>query len=96
VTDVGVVVTISRVLGNQKKKKILHFARHEVFDDKRLQSAFILKKGRLSVQNLMQVDLRHAVLAFLSACQMAKGDSGVARPSHTSRRVDTVSAASWA
>jgi CHAT domain-containing protein len=40
-----------------------------------LQSAFHLGNDRsLTVSDLMKLDLKHAQLAFLSACETAKGD----------------------
>jgi hypothetical protein len=53
---------------------ILHLASHGVQDTNPLDSAFLLQDGRLSVADIMRLDLPRAVLAFLSACQTAKGD----------------------
>jgi hypothetical protein len=52
----------------------LHLACHGVQEANPLDSAFILQDGRLSIKDIMQLDLPCAVLAFLSACQTAKGD----------------------
>jgi CHAT domain-containing protein len=54
--------------------QILHLASHGVQDEDPLQSGFELQDGRFSIEDLMRLDLPHAVLAFLSACQTAKGD----------------------
>jgi CHAT domain-containing protein len=53
---------------------ILHLASHGVQEDNPLESAFLLQDGRLSVADIMRLELPRAVLAFLSACQTAKGD----------------------
>jgi CHAT domain-containing protein len=53
---------------------VLHMACHGVQQTNPLDSAFVLGDGRLSIEDIMQLDLPHAVLAFLSACQTAKGD----------------------
>jgi hypothetical protein len=42
-----------------------------------MKSSFLLQDGRLSIDQIMQFELPHAVLAFLSACQTAKGDANV-------------------
>jgi CHAT domain-containing protein len=52
---------------------ILHLACHGEQVKNPLDSAFILHDGRLSIQHLMSIRLPNAVLAFLSACQTAKG-----------------------
>jgi CHAT domain-containing protein len=39
-----------------------------------LDSGFCLGDGKLTVSNLMDIKLDHAFLAFLSACETAKGD----------------------
>jgi CHAT domain-containing protein len=54
---------------------ILHMACHGVQHENPLQSAFVLGDGDLSIEELMRLDLRHATLAFLSACQTAQGDA---------------------
>jgi hypothetical protein len=53
---------------------ILHLASHGVQEINPLDSAFLLRDGRLSIADVMRLDLPRAVLAFLSACQTAKGD----------------------
>jgi hypothetical protein len=52
---------------------ILHLACHGAQKTNPLSSAFILRDDDLTIQSLMQLDLKHASLAFLSACQTAKG-----------------------
>jgi hypothetical protein len=53
---------------------ILHLASHGIQDTNALDSAFLLQDGKLSIADIMKLDLPCAVLAFLSACQTAKGD----------------------
>jgi CHAT domain-containing protein len=54
---------------------VLHLACHGVQHTVPLKSSFILEDGALSIWDLMKLDLPQAALAFLSACQTAKGDS---------------------
>jgi CHAT domain-containing protein len=58
---------------NQEDATILHLACHGVQDPNPLQSAFLLSNGRLTIEHIMRLRLPRAVLAFLSACQTAKG-----------------------
>jgi CHAT domain-containing protein len=53
---------------------ILHLACHGLQDSEPLKSALQLQDGKLAIEDIMQLDLPHAVLAYLSACQTAKGD----------------------
>jgi CHAT domain-containing protein len=53
---------------------ILHMACHGVQRSSPLDSCFVLRDGDLKIQDLMGLNLRHAFLAFLSACQTAQGD----------------------
>jgi CHAT domain-containing protein len=54
---------------------IVHLACHGVQDQKDpLSSGFCLGDGKLTVSELMDIKLDHAFLAFLSACETAKGD----------------------
>jgi CHAT domain-containing protein len=52
---------------------ILHLACHGLQAENPLESAFFLSDGRLSVKDLITMRLPDAVLAFLSACQTARG-----------------------
>jgi CHAT domain-containing protein len=54
--------------------RVLHLACHGAQMHNSLASAFILRDGDLNIQELMKLDLKRASLAFLSACQTAKGD----------------------
>jgi CHAT domain-containing protein len=53
---------------------ILHFACHGVQESDSLKSALVLQDGKLTVEDIIQPNLPHAMLAYLSACQTAKGD----------------------
>jgi CHAT domain-containing protein len=53
---------------------ILHVACHGVQDADPLKSAIVLQDGKLTIEDIMTLSVPHAVLAFLSACQTAKGD----------------------
>jgi CHAT domain-containing protein len=52
---------------------VLHLACHGVQDAEPLKSAILLQDGALTIERFMQFNFTHAVLAFLSACQTAKG-----------------------
>jgi CHAT domain-containing protein len=55
---------------------IVHLACHGVQDqDDPLKSGFCLGDGKLTVSKLMGIKLDRAFLAFLSACETAKGDT---------------------
>jgi CHAT domain-containing protein len=54
---------------------IVHLACHGIQDaSDATQSGFCLGDGRLTIANLMELKLDNAFLAFLSACETAKGD----------------------
>jgi CHAT domain-containing protein len=53
---------------------ILHLASHGVQEADPLKSAFLMQDGGFTIKDLMDLDLPHAALAFLSACETAKGD----------------------
>jgi CHAT domain-containing protein len=57
--------------------QILHLACHGIQDSEPLKSALQLQDGKLTIEDIMELDLPHAVLAYLSACQTAKGDRNV-------------------
>jgi CHAT domain-containing protein len=52
---------------------VLHLSCHGVQKRDPLASALLLRDGDLNIQELMKLDLKHALLTFLSACQTAKG-----------------------
>jgi CHAT domain-containing protein len=53
---------------------VLHLACHAVQDSEPLNSAIMLHDGKLTIEDIMQLSLPQATLAYLSACQTAKGD----------------------
>jgi CHAT domain-containing protein len=54
---------------------IVHLACHGVQDTRNAtQSGFCLNDGRLTIAKLMEFKLDNSFLAFLSACETAKGD----------------------
>jgi hypothetical protein len=53
---------------------VLHMACHGIQHSEPLKSSFLLQDGRLSIEDIIHLNLPHASLAFLSACQTAKGD----------------------
>jgi CHAT domain-containing protein len=63
-----------RSLLEKNTAHILHVACHGVQDADPLKSAIVLQDGKLTIEDIMSLSLPHAVLAFLSACQTAKGD----------------------
>lgn len=64
------------VLENLPRASILHLACHGQQDRKDpLESGFLMRDRMLTVSLLMALDLPRAFLAFLSACETAKGDA---------------------
>jgi CHAT domain-containing protein len=63
-----------RVLLQSKPANILHLACHGVQDADPLSSALLMRDGKLTIEDMLQLDLPYPVLAYLSACQTAKGD----------------------
>jgi hypothetical protein len=63
-----------RALLEGTQARTLHMACHGIQHSDPLKSAFLLHDGRLSIEDIIQLNLPHAFLAFLSACQTAKGD----------------------
>jgi CHAT domain-containing protein len=54
---------------------VLHLACHGIQDTyEATKSGFCLGDGRLTIERLMELKLDHVFLAFLSACETAKGD----------------------
>jgi CHAT domain-containing protein len=53
---------------------VLHLACHGIHDSDPLKSALILQDGKFTIQDIMNLHIPNPVLAFLSACQTAKGD----------------------
>jgi CHAT domain-containing protein len=53
---------------------LFHIASHGVQQTDPLKSAFLMQDGGFSIHDLMELSLPHSVLAYLSACETAKGD----------------------
>ena len=69
----------SEVLSCLPDISIAHFACHGIQDSSDpLASALILHDGPLKISKIMEMALPDASLAFLSACQTAKGDPELA------------------
>lgn len=67
--------TRKAVLDALPSASVLHLACHGQQDlDNPLESGFCLRDGRLSIAELMRLNLPQPLLAFLSACETAKGD----------------------
>ena len=70
--------TVSAVLQHMKECSWAHLACHGVQDSvKPTDSAFLLIDHPLTLREIMKQSFSHTELAFLSACQTAKGDSGL-------------------
>ncbi|EIN05285.1 hypothetical protein PUNSTDRAFT_75048, partial [Punctularia strigosozonata HHB-11173 SS5] len=68
-------ITAETLLKLLPQTNILHLACHGHQDlENPLQSGFILRDEKLTIERLMPVPLPRAVMAFLSACETAKGD----------------------
>jgi CHAT domain-containing protein len=66
---------VHEVVAALSRAHIVHLACHGVQDQNDpLSSGFCLRDGKLTVSELMDIKLDHAFLAFLSACETAKGD----------------------
>jgi CHAT domain-containing protein len=52
---------------------VLHLACHGIQDADPLNSAIVLHDGQLTIEDIMRLSLPQATLAYLSACQTAKG-----------------------
>jgi CHAT domain-containing protein len=72
---VGDTATVSRVAAMFESTNIVHIACHGKQNTAHaLSCGFSLSDGNLSVSRLMDLDLKNAFFAFLSACETAKGD----------------------
>ncbi|EIN05240.1 hypothetical protein PUNSTDRAFT_137923 [Punctularia strigosozonata HHB-11173 SS5] len=68
-------ITAETLLKLLPQTNILHLACHGHQDlENPLQSGFILRDEELTIERLMHVPLPRAFMAFLSACETAKGD----------------------
>jgi CHAT domain-containing protein len=67
--------TVQGLLDGLPDANILHLACHGSQNAKNpLESAFLLRDGSLTIAQIMPVPLPRAFLAFLSACETARGD----------------------
>jgi CHAT domain-containing protein len=68
--------TVERVAERAKSAHFLHLACHGIqhWTDA-LESHFYLSNGPLTISKLMNLELDHPWLAYLSACETAKGDT---------------------
>jgi CHAT domain-containing protein len=67
--------TKAEVLARLRSSQVVHFACHGVqHQHEPHKSHFCLGSDRVTVAELMNIDLNDAFLAFLSACETAKGD----------------------
>lgn len=66
--------TVAKTSESIKVANIMHLACHGIQDpEDATRSGFCLGDGRLSISELMQLDIKHGFLAFLSACETARG-----------------------
>jgi CHAT domain-containing protein len=67
--------TVERAAASLESATFAHIACHGIQDPQdALSSGFYLSDGSLTVAKLMELDLKSAFFAFLSACETAKGD----------------------
>jgi CHAT domain-containing protein len=68
-------ITSGMLLQKLPEATFLHLACHGHQDPKNaLQSGFVMSDEMLTIERLMQIPLPRAFMAFLSACETAKGD----------------------
>lgn len=68
--------TVAHIIDAIPQANILHLASHGHQDrESPLESGFILEDDILTISRLMPLSLPNAFLAFLSACETAKGDA---------------------
>ncbi|EIN06799.1 hypothetical protein PUNSTDRAFT_136629 [Punctularia strigosozonata HHB-11173 SS5] len=69
-------ITAQALLQELPQASLLHLACHGYQDPENpLKSGFVMKDKLLTIESLMPVPLPHAFMAFLSACETAKGDT---------------------
>jgi CHAT domain-containing protein len=74
----GVPATVEKVVSHLSSASIAHFACHGQQEARSpLDSALILEDGELKVSRILQQSMPNALLAFLSACETAKGDKNL-------------------
>jgi CHAT domain-containing protein len=70
--------TVAAALHHMNECNWIHLACHGIQDATNpIESAFFLIDNRLTLKEIMKQSFTHTELAFLSACQTAKGDSGL-------------------
>jgi CHAT domain-containing protein len=74
VNDVYAPSLVQSVLDQAPSAHILHLACHGHQHEDPLKSCFALHNGHLTISALMDLSLPKAMLAYLSACETAKGD----------------------
>jgi CHAT domain-containing protein len=63
------------VLATLQSSQVVHLACHGIqHQDEPHKSHFCLSTGNLAISELMEMNLKGAFLAYLSACETAKGD----------------------
>jgi CHAT domain-containing protein len=68
-------LTAKRPLENLPEATILHLACHGYQDPENpLKSGFVMRDEMLTIERLIPIPLPRAFMAFLSACETAKGD----------------------
>jgi CHAT domain-containing protein len=68
--------TLANTTDSLKSSTFAHVACHGIqHPTDPLSSGFCLQDGNLTVSRLMELDLKDSLLAFLSACETAKGDT---------------------
>jgi CHAT domain-containing protein len=71
---VNMAPTVEAVLDSLPNAHFVHMVCHGLQQPEALKSYFTLHDGQLSIAALTKVQLPNALLAFLSACETAKGD----------------------
>jgi CHAT domain-containing protein len=74
VNDIYAPSMVQSVLEQVSSAHVLHLACHGHQHEDPLKSCFALHDGRLTISALMDLNLPKAMLAYLSACETAKGD----------------------
>jgi CHAT domain-containing protein len=73
---IGSAATVQQVTEQVKSASFLHLACHGIQDQTNaLESGFYLSDGKLTISKLMDLQLDKPWLAYLSACETAKGDA---------------------
>jgi CHAT domain-containing protein len=74
VNDLDATPTMRSLLDTLPSAHLLHLSCHGQQHPNPLESSFALRDGKLTISSLMKLNLPNAMLAFLSACETAKGD----------------------